>query len=89
MHAERIGCRSSSRALNQDAPTHAFEIKHHVHRDERLRGDVGVKPGTVFDLVSGEALPCASARGTVTLIAVCATQTATRFMSHSRHRDGA
>ena len=39
----RIGCRSSSRALNQDAPTHAFETKHHVHRDERLRGDVGVK----------------------------------------------
>ena len=22
---------------------HAFETKHHVHRDERLRGDVGVK----------------------------------------------
>ena len=39
--------------------------------------------------VSGEAVACASARGTVTLIAVCATQTAKRFMSHSRHRDGA
>ena len=38
---------------------------------------------------SGEAVACASAIGTVAPTAVCATQIATRFMSHSRHRDGA
>ena len=39
--------------------------------------------------VSGEAVACASAMGTVAPTAVCATQTAKQFMSHSRHRDGA
>jgi hypothetical protein len=38
---------------------------------------------------SGEAVACASAMGAVAPTAVCATQIATRFMSHSRHRDGA
>src|SRR3954451_7058087 len=38
---------------------------------------------------NGEAVACASAMGAVAPTAVCATQIATRFMSHSRHRDGA
>src|SRR6476659_1928878 len=38
---------------------------------------------------SGEAVACANAVGTVAPTVVCATQNATRFMSHSRHRDGA
>ena len=38
-------------ALNHGAiPRHAFETEDHVHRDERRRGDVGVKPGTGFNL---------------------------------------
>ena len=37
-------------ALNQGAPRHAFETEDQVHRNERLRGDVGVKPGTGFNL---------------------------------------
>ena len=40
----------ADRALNRGAPRHAFETKDHVHRDGRLRGDVGGKPGTGFNL---------------------------------------
>src|SRR4051812_33018713 len=38
---------------------------------------------------SGEAVACDDALGTVAPTAVRATQIAKRFMSHSRHRDGA
>ena len=37
-------------ALNLGAPRHAFATKDQVHRAERRRGDVGVKPGTGFNL---------------------------------------
>ena len=90
MHSKGIGCRSGPRRLNQGGPRHAFETKDHVHRDQRRRGDVRVKPGTDFNL--GERLDlvaCVRAMGTVAPAAVCATQTAKRFMSHSPHRDGA
>ena len=40
----------ADRASNQGAPRHAFETKDQVHRAERLRGDVRVKPGIGFNL---------------------------------------
>ena len=49
----------------------------------------GSSPASAAISGSGEAVACASAMGTVAPTAVCATQTAKRFMSHSRHRDGA
>ena len=77
--------RVESWRVESGAPRHAFETKDQVHRDERLRGDVGVKPAPASISGSGEAVACASAMGTVAPTAVCATQTATQFMSHSRH----
>jgi hypothetical protein len=49
MHGHALDA-EAERALNRGGPRHAFETKDHVHRDGRLRGDVGGKPGTGFNL---------------------------------------
>jgi hypothetical protein len=88
MHGERIGCRSGPPALNQGVPRPAFETRHHVHRAGGAAMS-GSSRAAAAIAGSGDAVACAGTMRAVAPTAVCATQIATRFMSHSRPRDGA
>ena len=81
MHGERIGCRSGSCRLNHDASRHAFGAR--ITSIATSGGAAMSAPASIS--MSGEAV----AWGSVAPTAVCASKTAKRFMSHSRHRDGA